>query len=289
MRLEYETFAGIMNKHIFQSERQDLLRTLVDYPERFVGLFRPTRPESKLFQHIFQAREIKFGDAMEEIIGLILEKAGFIPQDKRITKDLECDHYFLFPDRKKALLIEQKIRDDHDSTKRRGQWENFKIKVQELLFKHEGRLMAFFYFIDPSLHKNRNFYASKINELRESSGLDEIYLCYGKELFTKLGFAHVWDQLVTWLKQWKSEIPVMPDVNWETPEAIAELKEIAQSEPQLWLKFARCSPLWQEGIVNALFPTRRGLQEIIKTLKMQQNKKAQEAARALYEKAVELS
>lgn len=278
MRLEYETFANIMNRHIFQSERRDLLRTLVEHPERFVGLFRPTRPESKLFQHIFQAREIKFGDAMEEIIGLILGQAGFIPQDKRITADLECDHYFLFSDRQKALLIEQKIRDDHDSTKRRGQWENFEVKVQKLFSKHGGRLMAVFYFVDPSLHKNRSFYTSKITELRKSLGFDEIYLCYGEELFTKLGFAQAWDQLVTLLKRWKSEIPVMPDVNWEALEAISELKELAQSEPQLWLKFARCSPLWDEGIVDVLFPTHRGLQEIIKTLQGQQNEKAQKAA-----------
>lgn len=283
MGLDYETFANIMNRHIFQSERQDLLRTLVNYPERFIGLFRPTRPESKLFQHIFQAREIKFGDAMEEIIGLILEGEGFIPQNKQIATNLECDHYFLFPDRSRALLIEQKIRDDHDSTKRQGQWENFKLKVEMLFSRHKNNLVAVFYFVDPSLHKNRRFYASKIADLKEDLGLDSIYLWYGNELFVELGLAQNWEQLVTWLKRWKSEIPTLPSVNWETPEAIGELKELVQSEPQLWLKFARCLPLWQEGIVNLLFPTREGLLEIVEALQRQQDKKAQKAAKVLLE------
>lgn len=283
MGLDYETFANIMNHHIFQSEREDLLRTLVNHPERFVGLFRPTRPESKLFQHIFQAREIKFGDAMEEIIGLMLESAGFVPQERRIAADLECDHYFLFPDRKRALVIEQKVRDDHDSTKRRGQWENFEFKVRTLFLKHKDDLMAVFYFVDPSLHKNRNFYASKIARLKENLGFDGIYLWYGRELFMGLGLAQYWDQLVTWLKRWKSEIPAMPDVNWEISEAIAELKELTRREPQLWLRFARCALLWQEGIVDSLFPTRKGLQEIIKALQAQQDEKAQRAAKALLE------
>ncbi|MFN3422757.1 MAG: HpyAIV family type II restriction enzyme [Armatimonadota bacterium] len=288
MNLDYETFATIMNRHIFQSERRDLLQTLIAYPQRFVGLFRPTRPESKLFQHIFQAREIKFGDAMEEIIGLMLEGAGFIPQGKHIATGLECDHYFLFPDREHALLIEQKVRDDHDSTKRQGQWKNFEEKVQVLFSRHKDKLTAVLYFIDPSLHKNRNFYTSKIAGLKESLGLDRIYLLYGEELFVKLGIAQSWEQLVTWLKEWKNAIPVMPDVNWETQEAIDELKELAKNEPQLWLKFALCSPLWQEGIVDVLFPTRKGLLEIVKALQEQQDKKAQEAAKSLLKRLGDL-
>jgi len=253
--LDYEEFKRIMNKHIFQSERQDLLRALVSKPERFVGLFRPSTPEGKIFQHIFQAREIKFGDAMEEVVGLLLQEYGYLPQDKRITENLECDHYFFYPDGGHALLIEQKVRDDHDSTKRHGQWNNFEAKVKVLFQRHERSLTAIFYFVDPSLRKNRAFYSGKVVNLRENLGLETIHLWYGEELFSKLTRFEDWERLVNWLKRWKREIPVMPDINWETKEAIDELQQIARSEPQLWLKFANLSHLWDEGIVRVLFPT----------------------------------
>ena len=282
--MDYEEFKRIMNKNIFQSERQDLLRALVRNPERFVGLFRPSTPESKIFQNIFQAREIKFGDAMEEVIGLLLQECGYLPQNKRITEDLECDHYFLHPDGRHALLIEQKVRDDHDSTKRRGQWSNFETKVKVLFQKHEKNLTAVFYFVDPSLHKNRAFYSGKVVSLRKNLGLETIYLWYGEELFSNLTCPENWERLINWLKQWKREIPVMPDINWETREAIDELQQTARSEPQLWLKFANLSHLWDEGIVRVLFPTGKGLQAIIVTLESLDNPRAKRAAEVLKRK-----
>ena len=282
--LDYEEFKRIMNKHIFQSERQDLLRALVSKPERFVGLFRPSTPEGKIFQHIFQAREIKFGDAMEEVVGLLLQEYGYLPQDKRITENLECDHYFFYPDGGHALLIEQKVRDDHDSTKRHGQWNNFEAKVKVLFQRHERSLTAIFYFVDPSLRKNRAFYSGKVVNLRENLGLETIHLWYGEELFSKLTRFEDWERLVNWLKRWKREIPVMPDINWETKEAIDELQQIARSEPQLWLKFANLSHLWDEGIVRVLFPTGKGLQAIIGTLEGSDNPRAKKAAEVLKRK-----
>ncbi|MFA0736238.1 MAG: hypothetical protein OGMRLDGQ_002738 [Candidatus Fervidibacter sp.] len=76
----------------------------------------------------------------------------------------------------------------------------------------------------------------------------------------------------------------MPDINWETKEAIDELQQIARSEPQLWLKFANLSHLWDEGIVRVLFPTGKGLQAIIGTLEGSDNPRAKKAAEVLKRK-----
>ncbi|MFN4073091.1 MAG: hypothetical protein ACK4G4_06715, partial [Thermus sp.] len=184
----------------------------------------------------------------------------------------------------RALLIEQKVRDDHDSSKRRGQWENFERKVQELFSEHGDKLMAVFYFIDPSLRKNRNFYTDNISKLRERWGLDSIFLCYGDELFVRLGIEQSWDMLVAWLKKWKNSIPVMPDVSWETEEAIKDLKEHARKEPRMWLKLAHTSSLWEQGIINVLFPTGKGLLEIAEALSKQQNELARRAGKSLLER-----
>ncbi len=287
--MTYEQFVAILNRHIFQEERRALLEVLVTHPERFVGLFRPSKPESKLFQHIFQAREIKFGDAMEEIVSVMLQHHGYRPQNKRIAEGLECDHYFLFPKDDRALLIEQKVRDDHDSTKRRGQWRNFEEKVLTLASKHPKGLLAVFYFLDPTFRKNQRFYAQQAKALQEKllqERLLSVQVClwYGEELFKYLTHTDDWRNLIGWLKCWKESLPTLPDVNWETEEALQEICEIARSAPQIWRRFATCESLWNEGVVDVLFPSRQGLQEVLKVLSAQQTKEAERAAAALRER-----
>jgi len=39
-----------------------LLEKVAKNPERFIGLFRPTKPPAKLLQHYTQSQEIRFGD-----------------------------------------------------------------------------------------------------------------------------------------------------------------------------------------------------------------------------------
>ena len=286
-KVNYEEFTTILNRHIFQSEREDLLRTMAGHPERFIGLFRPSKPKGKIFQHILQAREIKFGDAMEEIIAKWLEHYGYQRLDNRIQvndETMKCDHYALSPDGSFAVLIEQKIRDDHDSSKARGQWqENFAPKVRALRRKHGENLFAVTYFIDPTFRKNLRLYSQEAEQLRSELGLPTIHIWYGRELFESLPFANPkdWDSMIEWLQEWRRRLPELPEVNWETEEAIAELQGIARRNPSLWEKLARQEQLWREGYLSVLFPTGKGLHAILKTLEEQSSKKYQKAANAL--------
>lgn len=50
--VKYEQFVEILNHHLFRSERKKLLQNLVKPPERFIGLFRPSKPKGKLLQHL---------------------------------------------------------------------------------------------------------------------------------------------------------------------------------------------------------------------------------------------
>ena len=136
-RMDYDKFCSILNKHIFKEEKKELLKKLADRPERFVGLFRPTKPDAKIFQHLLQSHEIRFGDAMEEIISEFLKDWGFrilpkkvVPDPKNPKKSLDIDQYFT--DGSTYYFIEQKVRDDHDSTKKRGQISNFEAKLEFL-------------------------------------------------------------------------------------------------------------------------------------------------------------
>jgi hypothetical protein len=43
--MEYSKFIKILNDKIFLETKADLIRKFADYPERYVGLFRPTKPK----------------------------------------------------------------------------------------------------------------------------------------------------------------------------------------------------------------------------------------------------
>lgn len=86
--MNYEDFCRILNKHIFEGEKKELLRRIADNPERFIGLFRPTKPGAKILQHLLQSHEIRMGDALEEIIEEILRSLGFKILSKNIAKEV---------------------------------------------------------------------------------------------------------------------------------------------------------------------------------------------------------
>jgi len=67
----------VLNRHVFSQEKAALLQSIAKYPDRFVGVFRSTTPRLKLLQNLLQSREIRFGDALEEIIYWINSCNGF--------------------------------------------------------------------------------------------------------------------------------------------------------------------------------------------------------------------
>jgi len=200
--MNYEKFCTILNKHIFESERKELLRRIADNPERFMGLFRPTKPGAKNLQHLLQSHEIRMGDALEEIIEEILRSLGFKILFKSMRSEsgetLSLDQYFT--DGKVYYFIEQKVSDDHDSTKKRGQVSNFETKLEILHKKHGSRLFGIMYFIDPEFSKNKNYYLQELKRLEEFYGV-KLNLFYGKELFDYLQKPKIWEDMLIWLKR----------------------------------------------------------------------------------------
>jgi hypothetical protein len=95
--MNYELFTKILNKHIFESSRIKLFEKLANSPERFLGLFRPSKPYTKILQHLLQSAEILMGEAFEEIIEEIFRGCGYQVLEKRILtengKPLNADHF----------------------------------------------------------------------------------------------------------------------------------------------------------------------------------------------------
>lgn len=164
MILTYEFFVEKLNEKI-KSDADfcyELLKNVIDNPHRYTGIFRLSNAKTKLIQNVTQSREIKFGDFMEDIVTIYIEKMGYNNLNKRIGTDengdsLNADQVFLGGDT--VYLIEQKIRDDHDSTKKRGQYANFKKKFSLLERLYPGnKINATMWFIDGSLVKNKKLF-----------------------------------------------------------------------------------------------------------------------------------
>lgn len=231
--MEYDKFKQIFNTTIFEKSKPDLLGKVAKYPERYVGLFRPSRPKAKIIQNLLQSHEIRFGDAFETLIEEYLREAEFTILDNKFydaNQDrLEVDQIFLIDH--KLHFVEQKIRDDHDSTKKRGQIDNFEKKLEVIIETYGNRtIFGYFYFIDDSFNKNKNFYVAEVNKLSRDYGLT-LKLVYGRELFDEIGMKHTWDEILNHLKHWKEEIPELPEINFDKApnQSFDEIKNIPAS------------------------------------------------------------
>ena len=249
--IDYSKFCEILNKHIFEGEKRELLKRIAESPERFIGLFRPSKPETKILQHLLQSHEIRFGDALEELIEEILKDLEYSILPKSITtangEQLSLDQFFT--DGESYYFIEQKIRDDHDSTKKRGQINNFKKKLEELSRRYNNRLIGIMYFVDPDFVKNRNFYIRELESLYKNYEVP-LYLFYGKELFDFLNSPEYWEKLLYWLTQWKASLPEIPEINFDTTP-LDSFEEIKDLEIKYWIKLLKNEKLWEEGIIKA--------------------------------------
>jgi len=263
--IDYQEFSSILNRHIFGEEKKDLLERIAKKPERFVGLFRPTKPESKILQNIFQSREIRFGDAMEEIAKSILVSLGYEILDSQITPELRVDLYFCRS--KSFYMVEQKIRDDHDSTKRIGQFVNFREKFEFLFSRHSSKLEdAAMWFVDPSLMKNRKYYLREMDKLKSETCCKNIFLFYGSEFFNHLGISNLWDDLLGWLLVWREDLPTMPEIDFDA-DSNDSFEQIRSLEIKYWRKIIKEDDLWTQGIMGILFRTGETLQRMVDYLK----------------------
>ena len=285
--MEYKDVIAILNRHIFEGDKRSLLEKVASSPARYVGLFRPTKPKAKLLQNLLQSHEIRFGDAMESLIGTMLVDVGFSLLPKSLqtaTGDsLSLDQHFT--DGEMFFFMEQKVRDDHDSTKKRGQISNFETKLNLLYESYGDQLVGMMYFIDPDLSKNKNYYTEEMNKLREFYGI-ELYLFYGREFFEYLGLSHLWDDLIEWLAQWKRELPDFPEINLDASprESYEEIKDM---KPLYWRKLLENDRLWNDGIVHVLFSNGTTLRLMLEYFSSKQAIVYQNLARLLQEKLAE--
>ena len=256
--MKYEEFKKILNDKVFKQPKAELIQNLAEKPHRYTGPFRPTAPKAKIIQNLTQSNEIKFGDAFEILTEKYFIENDFEVLDKRL--DIGGGEYLSIDQlvkRDKIIFIEQKMRDDHDSTKKRGQINNFEKKLLSLLKKYKKEdLQGYIYFVDIAFGKNRNFYSEEIKKMQEKYGV-ELYLCYGEDLFIKLGLDKVWLEIGKYLIRWKKELEDLVDINFDN-NAEEIFEEIKDMQPNIYRKLFDNEPIVKDYF-PVLFPEKRTL------------------------------
>lgn len=266
--MTYDDFLKKLNKRVFGDDlNYEILKTVLENPKRYIGLFRITNAKTKLIQNLTQSCEIKFGDFLEEILTSYIAEMNYENLDKNIGFDneknaLNADQIFI--KNSEIYLIEQKVRDDHDSTKKRGQYANLIKKIRCLKNKFPNiKIKAFMWFSDDSLKKNRKYYLEQISHNTDNEV--EISLFYGKEIFEILFCrTDIWNELLSHLKRNKIErskkILSVPDFD-TSPEILKALRKISEEEPKLIKNLFSDKPEFIE-IRNELFPTGKNLKAL---------------------------
>lgn len=263
----YEEFSNILRKRVGNFGDDfiyNLLINIINNPTRYTGVFRLTNAKTKIIQNVTQSQEIKFGDFMEEIITQYIEHMGYTNLLKNIGNDedgfpLSADQVFQRDD--VIYLIEQKIRDDHDSTKKRGQFLNFKKKVNCLKEKYPGKqIIAVMWFVDESLVKNRRYYQEQMLNDMPKDVVAEIK--YGSALFIEVfNRPEVWEEIYAYLLRNKIErsqdVLQIPDFDTSN-EIYAALCKLKANEPRLYKKLMSYDNRYRE-LRSELFPTGKNL------------------------------
>lgn len=266
--MDYRIFVDKLNQKIKSNDdfEYELLETVIKNPNRYTGIFRLSNAKTKLVQNVTQSREIKFGDFMEDVVTDYIAEMGYKNLDKSIGNDengdaLSADQVFMSEN--DVYLIEQKIRDDHDSTKKRGQYANFKKKYTLLKRRYPNyNVSATMWFIDDSLVKNKRYYMEEANAER----LDvDINIYYGGELFFDLFYRKdVWKEITEYLmrnKQERSdELLVIPDFD-TSEEMYRALRRLKTYQSGLYRKLISDDPKYVQ-LRNELFPTGENLDRV---------------------------
>lgn len=253
--MEFSVFKQIFESKIYEDTRSGLIESIAKRPERFVGVFRSTPVREKIAQFVSQSREIKFGDAFEELIGKLLEERDYVSLPKILvsTSGQTFNADQLVRDQNgNVYLIEQKIRDDHDTTKRIGQIDNFRDKVLALQSANGTQFKkGFFYFIDPEFKKNKAYYQRRLSELELELGV-QLPLVYGSELFDELGIESLWAEVLNHLTNWRNGLPTFATFNFDDApdQTVAEFK--ANVPASLFIKLFKNAEL-RDNVLPILF------------------------------------
>lgn len=177
----------IFQEHFSQLGAFFIDKVLKNKAKTFNNLYNaPFSEKERIIGAIFSSSNIRYGDFMEEIIVIFLKEHG-----AKIIDDENKNVDLYFETNSTVYVGEIKIRDNHDSTKKRGQIENLKSKTKAAaLLYRDKKIVPLIFFIDPFEKKNYKYYINQlIKDFKES------YVLFGDELFELFNLAEDWKKV----------------------------------------------------------------------------------------------
>lgn len=250
--INYNTFKKIFNEVIFESSKADLLQKVANYPNRYIGLFRIRKTKLQILQNLFKFQEIRFGKAFELIIEEYLKNSNFNILPKKFKLNNDNIIYY----------IEKKFKDNFNSKKSIRHINNFEQKLFALSKEYKGKkIVGIFYFIDPDLVKNKNYYLEELSKISKDYKI-QTYLFYGESLFEFLKIPDVWKEIISHLEQWKKQVPELPEINFDI-DAKNTFNEIKDLNPSIYRKLLANDEIIND-ILFTLFPEKKTLKLLYK-------------------------
>lgn len=160
----YQEYFSILDKHLRIKPEQFLIKTINDGGlNRLISDFQVFSLRDKIQQCYYTSISIRLGQALEEMVEFYLTKKGasFNLNRRKVVENHDCDQIFTYNG--KTVLIEQKIRDDHDSSKKRGQVDNYLTKRKALINDYQ-EVLCCSWFIDKLFEKNKKYYLDNLGE-----------------------------------------------------------------------------------------------------------------------------
>ncbi len=168
---------NIINKKIFPSRKKFSNQLSWGYP--ISDALRST---------ILQQEQIAYGQNTEKVFGEVLKMFGGVILSNSVSfakwdrnKNAIIDHVVELPASKQILVIEQKLKDNHDSTKNEGQCSDLLSKSNAIKAQYASTYPGYeiipvmFYLVDTQ-HGSKK---STTERLSAANGA----VCYGKEFF----------------------------------------------------------------------------------------------------------
>lgn len=225
--------------------------------------------EDRIHSIRLQQEQIAFGNDTEKAISGVFSS---IPN----VKILDCNVTFQKYDRKKSavidhvldlgnviLVLEQKLKDNHDSTKNTGQYDDLIEKTEAVKAKYPGRTVIPVMFFLTDVQKGAR---KKFTELLASYGGR---VCYGKELFDVF-FSNVsndaWNKLDEAIKAiQRTETAI---IDYDTDEVIDEVKSVVHENRRVQNRIRKVltDPTFATNVLPAVSKSGRFKKEVLELI-----------------------
>lgn len=150
--------------------------------------------EERLIEYRAKSMTIRLGDAVEAWANQFVKDSGYdlLLRHATLEDGKNADFDFAYTANCEIWFSEIKIRDDHDSTKKVSQCDDYLAKLNYLHNHYPDHVIhSCIWFVDPSLEKNKNYYLSRLSE-------DEVL--YGEDFDGFIGIYGLYSNLVSTLE-----------------------------------------------------------------------------------------